>query len=257
MGWGAAWLLGLTLPDLIPRASGARTAGEFFGAALHPALEHTHWVPAGSPDLLTAIAHATGRTILIAFAALGLGLVMGLPLALLSSERLWEGSTGILARVVPKSARLLIALLRSVHEYLLALLFLAALGLTPGAGVLALALPATGILAKVFGELLDEVDPSHASALEGLGSGRIAAITWGSLPRAMPDLVAYTFYRLECALRGSFILGFFGFPTLGLGLRLAFEEGDYPTVWSHIFALIALMIFFEGFSTAMRRRLQA
>ena len=257
LGLGTAALMELMPGDLIPRASGARTAGTFFHGALHPALDHRQWVPMGTPSLLATIAAATGRTLLIAFASLGLGLLIGLPLALLSSERAWAGKTGPLAHIIPRATRILIALLRSVHEYLLAILFLAAIGLTPAAGMLALSLPAAGILAKVFGELLDEADPAQARALEGLGSGRLGALLWGTLPRALPDWVAYTFYRLECALRGSFILGFFGFPTLGLGLRLAFEEGDFPTVWTHIYTLILLMVVFEGSSAAVRRRLQA
>jgi len=257
IGLTAAAAMGLTITDLVPRESGARTGRAFLGAALSPALEHTSWVPDDAPSFLNSILQATKRTLLIAFAALGLALTAALPLALLASERTWSGSASSLAKILPRATRLLITLLRSVHEYLLALLFLAALGLSPGAGVLALALPATGILAKVFAELLDEVEPGQFLALEGLGASRPSAVLFGTLPRALPDLAAYTFYRLECALRGSFILGFFGFPTLGLGLRLAFEEGDYPTVWTHLYALIILMVVFELSSAAMRRRLKA
>ena len=243
LGVLVAGLMGLMPGDLIPRESGARTAMDFFQGALRPALQHNNWVPPGAPSLFEAIAAATQRTILIAFAALGLALVFALPLAFLGAECTWKGNTSLLAR--------------SVHEYLLALLFLAAIGLSPGAGVLALALPATGILAKIFGELLDEAQTHPFRAMENLGATRATALLFGTLPRALPDLAAYTFYRLECALRGSFILGFFGFPTLGLGLRLAFEEGDYPTVWTYLYALIALMVIFELSSAAMRRRLRS
>lgn len=257
LGVLVAGLMGLMPGDLIPRESGARTAMDFFQGALRPALQHNNWVPPGAPSLFEAIAAATQRTILIAFAALGLALVFALPLAFLGAECTWKGNTSLWARWVPKFTRLGIALLRSVHEYLLALLFLAAIGLSPGAGVLALALPATGILAKIFGELLDEAQTHPFRAMENLGATRATALLFGTLPRALPDLAAYTFYRLECALRGSFILGFFGFPTLGLGLRLAFEEGDYPTVWTYLYALIALMVIFELSSAAMRRRLRS
>ena len=68
-------------------------------------------------------------------------------------------------------------------------------------------------------------------------------------------MVAYGFYRFECALRSSAILGFFGFSTLGLYIRQSFNSTNYGEVWTFLYAMIALVLAFEYWSGAVRRRL--
>ena len=118
-----------------------------------------------------------------------------------------------------------------------------------------IALPYGGTLAKVFSEMLDEAPRNTRAALTGLGAAPIAALVVGLLPRALPDLAAYSFYRLECAVRSSAVLGFFGYETLGYHMRLAFEDGAYRTVWTYLYAMIALVLVLEAWSAAIRRRL--
>ena len=70
-------------------------------------------------------------------------------------------------------------------------------------------------------------------------------------------MLSYAFYRFECALRSSAILGFFGFPTLGLYLRQSFLSTNYGEVWTFLYVLIALVLVFDAWSGALRRRLVA
>ena len=62
----------------------------------------------------------------------------------------------------------------------------------------------------------------------------------------MPDLIAYAFYRFECVLRSSAVLGFFGFPTLGLYIRQSFDSTSYGEVWTYLYVLLALVIVFDS-----------
>ena len=66
--------------------------------------------------------------------------------------------------------------------------------------------------------------------------------------------MAFATYRLECALRSSAVLGFFGFETLGYLLRQSFENLHYREVWSVIYALIALVLLLEAWSSRLRSR---
>ena len=75
------------------------------------------------------------------------------------------------------------------------------------------------------------------------------------LPRALPDMGAYAFYRFECALRSSAILGFFGYPTLGYYISLSFENLYYREVWTYLYALVLLVALVDWWSGALRRRL--
>jgi phosphonate transport system permease protein len=204
----------------------------------------------------------------VAFAAAGMSLALGLGLVLgfFASSAWWEGDpaggenalvAAIRRTVAPFATtfvRTFIALLRSIHELLWAMLFLAAVGLSPASAVLAIALPYAGTLAKVWSEMIDEAPRDAANALRAAGASPSQVFLVGLLPRALPDMTAYAFYRFECAVRSSAILGFFGFPTLGYYLSASFENLYYREVWTYLYALFALVLVIEMTSGRLRKR---
>jgi phosphonate transport system permease protein len=147
------------------------------------------------------------------------------------------------------------ATLRSVHELLWAVVFLAAFGITPLAAVAAIALPYAGTLAKVFGEMIDEAPRAAAGALRELGATPAVVLAFGLLPRALPDMTAYALYRFECGLRSAAVLGFFGFPTLGYYIAASFENLYYGEVWTYLYVLLALVAAVDWWSGRVRERL--
>lgn len=264
----AFFALDLDLRALWPNAGGVDLAGRFFVRALSPALTYeADFVPEGAPPLLLTAARAAATTVAFAAAAMSLAIVLGLGLGFLAT-RAWAApdpaarnrrfvtlARRTLAPALWGGARTLIALLRSVHEILWAVLFTAALGLSDVAALLAIALPYGGTLAKIYAELVDEAPRDAAAALRTAGASGVQAFCFGLLPRALPDMVAYSFYRFECAVRSSAVLGFFGLPTLGLYIHQSFKSGNYGEVWSFLYALLATVIVFDAWSGALRRRL--
>ena len=262
-----SWLcLGLSLEDLVPREGGRSILALFMEGALNPALDYEATsVPEGTPPLLAKVADAALNTLLFAIAGMSLALVFGLVLGFLGSTSWWRADgavsplgRGPLRQLMPlfyAGVRALIALMRSVHELLWAILFLAAFGLNNFSAVIAIAIPYGGTLAKVFSELLDECPKESARSLRAIGAGPLQVFLWGLLPRAIGDMSAYSFYRFECAVRSSAILGFFGYPTLGYFLRLSAENVHYREVWTYLYALIAIVIVLELWSTKLRVRM--
>ena len=250
--------LDLNLGDLIPRDSGFRLVLEFFGAAFTPAFTYqsSTGLPEGTSPFLFKVGRGLWTTLTYAIAAMSLSLIGGMALGLLASASFWERRHPLWA-VLRWAVRLLIAAMRSVHELLLALVFLATLGITPAAAVLAIAIPYSGTLAKVFSEMLDESPREAADALSYLGSNPLQVFLIGRLPRALPDIAAYSFYRFECAVRSSAVMGFFGFTTIGLYLRQSFENLHYREVWSYLYALIIVVLILEVWSSQLRRRFVA
>ena len=107
-------------------------------------------------------------------------------------------------------------MLRAIPEVVWALVFVRALGLGPGAGVLALAITYGGMLGKVYAEILESGDTRPARALLEAGSGRAwRALFYGLVPGAAQELASYTVYRWECAVRASVVMGFVGAGGLG------------------------------------------
>ncbi len=125
--------------------------------------------------------------------------------------------------------RLFCAVVRAVHELFWALIFLQIFGLTPWTGVLAIAIPYAGIIAKVYAEILEEADPAAERALPR-GTGRVSTFLFTRLPDSLAHFRTYSLYRLECGLRSSAVLGFVGLPTLGFHLEAAFAQGNYSEV---------------------------
>ena len=245
-------------------------AREFFGRALSPALTYeSATVVPDAPPLLVKALEAAHQTLVFAGAAVSLALVIGLPLGFLSSSVWWEGDPAggegrvtralrrTLAPLVYATTRTLATVMRSVHELLWAVIFLAAFGVSPLAAVVAIAIPFGGTFAKVFSELLDEAPRDAAGALRAAGASPLQVVVFGVLPRAQSDMTAYAFYRFECALRSAAVLGFFGFPTLGYFIAASFENLHYGEVWTYLYVLLGLIAAADWWSGRFRRSFAA
>ncbi len=163
----------------------------------------------------------------IAFAVVGVALanVLGFGLALIFRFR---------------AVRVGCAFVRAVHELFWALIFLQIFGLTTLTGVLAIAIPYSGIIAKVYSEILDEADKTPLKSLPD-GTSSISAFLFIRVPDVWAHFKTYSLYRLECGLRSSAILGFVGLPTLGFHLESAFKQGHFSEV-SALLILFYLVI---------------
>lgn len=260
-GLWAALELRLAPSGLVPDAGGMRLVGRFLGAALTPALTYEgEFVPEGTAPLLAKIRDAAATTVAFAAAATSLALLVGGSLAFLASHAWWserDGRRPFFAPVVYGATRGVIALSRSIHELLWAVLFLSAMGLTPLAAVVAIAIPYAGVFAKVFSEMLDEAPRDTAAALRDAGASPLRAFLFGLVPRALPDMTGYAFYRFECALRSAAVLGFFGIPTLGLYVQQSFANAHYHEVWSYLYAMFALVVTVDWWSGAVRKGMLA
>ncbi len=124
--------------------------------------------------------------------------------------------------------RTALAFIRAIHELFWALIFLQIFGLNTLTALLAIIIPYSAILAKVYAEILEEHD---TFAKELKGRSLVSYYIYTKIPDAFSHLVAYTYYRCECALRSSAILGFVGITTLGFYLSSSFMQGVYSEVW--------------------------
>jgi len=247
------WVLDIRVSELVPNEGGRKLAGQFFSAALQPAFDFED-PDSRARDLSFAgkIGTALWLTLRYAIVAMSLALVLGLIGGIVSS-RSWWGRHCPICQTLRIGVRLLATAVRSVHELMWALLFLAAVGTSPIAAILAIALPYGGTLAKVFSEILDEADDSAASVMRSAGASGLTAFLGGTFFRALPDMITYALYRLECAIRSSAVLGFVGVPTIGYEISTAFEDGHYREIWTYLYSLLILVILFEAWGARVRK----
>jgi len=216
--------------------------------------------PAHSAEFLKMVLHATWETVAIATAGLTLALLGAIPLTLLASEslsisRLESGRMRLAGLFIRQLVRWLLVLLRSVPELVWALLFVRIVGLGPTAGVLAIALTYCGMLGKVYAEILESADVHTSESLLKNGSGRLAALFYGALPEAASELLSYTTYRWECAIRGSVVMGFVGAGGLGQRMDESLKMMDGSEVASMLIIFVLLVGCADWVSSALRNRL--
>ncbi len=250
----AGWGLGLRFGDLMPGEGGWRLVREFFAAALVPAFDYeAASVPEDACPFWIKVARAALETVRIAAAGMAVSLLVGIPLGFAASRHVCGSRRSFCLR--RRIVCIVVALMRSVHELVWAVVFLAAVGLSEIVAVIAIAIPYAGTFAKIFAEMLDESPDEPADALAAIGASRHQLAVLARLPGVIGEVVAYAFYRFECAVRSSAVLGFLGIPTIGYHLRLSFEETHFREVWSYLIILLVIVVLLDHWSHALRRRL--
>ncbi|WP_185443770.1 PhnE/PtxC family ABC transporter permease [Kribbella qitaiheensis] len=240
-----AWALHRSLPpgaDLVNRG-GLPLLGDLFASALRPSLE---------PGFLTLVLDAVGVT--LAFATLGTtgALVIGLVGGLILSDAAWTRPPRWPVRVVRLLLRSVLVAVRSVHELVWALLFVSVLGLDPLVAVLAIALPFGAQTAQVFGQTFDDLPHGPLRALRNAGASPVPALVYGLLPAAAPLLLSYSFYRFECAIRSTVLLGVVGVGGLGQAIVVSLQSRNWNEVWTLIGAVLLLSALVDLWSTRVR-----
>ena len=216
--------------------------------------------PAHSPEFLQMLLRETWQTVAIATAGLTLALLGAIPATLLVTDRLsismlGTGRMRIAACLLRHGVRQLLVLLRSVPELVWALLLVRIIGLGPTAGVLAISLTYCGMLGKVYAEILESSEAEACDALLTNGSSRLTALLYGALPEAASELVSYTVYRWECAIRGSVVMGFVGAGGLGQRMDESMKMLSGGEVCSMLLVFVLLVAGADAVSKMLRKRL--
>ncbi len=149
--------------------------------------------------------------------------------------------------------RRLMDFLRALNELVLALIFVAAVGLGPFPGILALAIGSAGSLGKLLSEAIEAVDPGQVEAVRATGASPLMVIIYGYFPQIMPLFVSYTLYRLEINVRAATILGLVGAGGIGFFLQESMRSFDWKSTCA-ILIMIFVTVFLVDFASARLRR---
>ncbi len=206
--------------------------------------------PAVSVDLLRTVADAT--LITLAYAVLGtmLSVLGGLVFGVLSTRARHDRLT---LPIPGKVLRVLAIPVRGTHEALWALLLVNILGINPLVAILAIALPFGAVSMRVFAELFEAQPRDPFDVLRASGATRWQAFFYGVFPAAARDLGSYAFYRFECAIRASAVLGIVGAAGLGQQIYLSSLEPNYREMWTFLWPLVALSALADTLSSTLRR----
>jgi phosphonate transport system permease protein len=153
------------------------------------------------------------------------------------------------------SARRLYDGLRGIDTLIWALIFVAAVGMGPFAGILALAVPDIGVLAKLFSEALEGADRRQVEAVRAAGANRVLAVRIGLLPQVSPVMLSQMLYTLESNARSSTVLGIVGAGGIGLALSDRIRINNWDEVAFIILLILGMVAVIDWASRKLRLKL--
>jgi phosphonate transport system permease protein len=143
---------------------------------------------------------------------------------------------------------------RAINEMVFAMLFIVAVGLGPFAGVLALAVHTTGILAKLFSEAVEAIDPRPVEGIRATGAHKLVEIVYGVIPQVMPLWVSFTLYRFESNVRSASVVGMVGAGGIGVVLYEVIRGFQYAQTCAVLIMLVVCVTLIDLASAALRQR---
>jgi phosphonate transport system permease protein len=186
-------------------------------------------------------------TLQIALWGTALAIVCSVPLALLASAN-------ITPRWVHQPVRRVLDACRAINEMVFALLFVVAVGLGPFAGVLAIWMHTTGVLAKLFSEAVETIDPQPVEGIRATGAHPLEEIVYGVIPQVLPLWISYALYRFESNVRSASVVGMVGAGGVGMVLWDVIRAFQYAQTATLLLMLVVSVSIIDLVSAQLRKR---
>jgi phosphonate transport system permease protein len=152
-------------------------------------------------------------------------------------------------------ARWFLNALRGIDSFVFALLFVAAVGLGPFAGVLGIALHTWGSAAKQFADHIENANLGPFDAVRTTGAGHVAAILYVLAPDVVPVLLSTTLFWWEFNVGASTVLGVVGAGGIGQELKSSMDLLDFSRLFTIIAIILVVIMALDQFSGWLRRKL--
>jgi len=189
-------------------------------------------------EMLVTVQIALWGSVLAVIAAIPLGL-----LAAANIAPVW----------VRQPTRRFLDCARAIHEMVFALLFVVAVGLGPFAGVLAIFVHTTGILGKLFSEVVEAIDPGPVEGIRATGASKLEEVAYGVIPQVLPLWISYALYRFESNVRAATILGIVGAGGIGMPLYETIRGFAYPQAATVLIIIVVTVVIIDMVSAQVRR----
>ncbi|MEO8385980.1 MAG: phosphonate ABC transporter, permease protein PhnE [Betaproteobacteria bacterium] len=201
--------------------------------------------PDFSGDKWEMIVKGLTESLEIAVIASAIGIAISLPLGLMASRNLSPAW-------LSWPARLLIALCRSFHPVIVAIIFVKAVGFGAIAGIGALVIGSLGFISKLFADAIEEISLKQVEAVRASGASFANVLTFGVLPQVFGRFLGFCTYQLDSNLRNSTMVGIVGAGGIGGTLFSAFQRFDYDFVLAILISIITLIFIGEILSNVLR-----
>jgi phosphonate transport system permease protein len=185
-------------------------------------------------------------TVQIAIWGTLLAVVFSIPFGILCAENLvpvW----------VYQPVRRVMDAARAINEIVFAMLFVVAVGLGPFAGVMALFIHTTGVLAKLFSEAVEAIEPGPVEGVRAVGANSLQEVVFGVIPQVLPLWISYSLYRFESNLRSATVVGMVGAGGIGVVLWESMRGFMFPETCAIIIIIILAVSLVDVLSQIIRK----
>ncbi len=209
----------------------------------------TRMIPPDFSALGLDLFQAAAQTVAIGVVSTAIGVVLSIPVGILAARNVSPHP------MVYWPARGWILAVRAVPELILAVVFVAALGLGPIAGTCALAIGSVGFLAKLVADAVEEIDPGPLDAVRSVGGGWWKTLFAAVIPQSMPALVGSSLYLLDVNVRTSTVLGIVGAGGIGFLLFESIRTLNFEVAGAIVIVIFVIVYSIERLSGWIRARL--
>jgi phosphonate ABC transporter, permease protein PhnE len=192
---------------------------------------------------------AMGETLAIALIGTTIGALAAVPVAFLAARNV------VVYRAAAAVGRQVSNAIRAFPELVLGVFFVASYGPGAAAGALAIGVHSIGMLARLYADIIENVDPGPAEALLAAGATRLQVFRFAILPQVLPEFIATALYRFEINLRSANVLGLVGAGGIGVVLLQALTLRRWGVVGACLLVIIAAVSAVDYGSAWLRRRL--
>jgi phosphonate transport system permease protein len=177
------------------------------------------------------------------------GILLAIPVGIGAARNLAPMPVYLVCRAV-------VALARTFHEVIVAILFVAMVGFGPFAGFLTLTVATIGFIAKLLAEDIEDIDPAPVEAIRATGGSWLQLVDYAVRPQVMPRLIGLSLYRLDINFRESAVVGIVGAGGIGATLNTALDRYEYGSAAAILIMIIAVVMVAEYTSGLVRKGIQ-
>ena len=189
------------------------------------------------------------ETVQISIWGTSLGILFCIPLGILAAKNVTPN------RLIYIASRQTLNVLRAIPDMVMALIFVASVGLGPFPGVLAVAFHSVGMLGKFLADSIENVDPGPVEALAATGARARQRFAYAVVPQILPEFVSLCLFRWEMNFRSSTVLGIVGAGGLGFELITSMRLFRYQEMTMTILLILAVVAVVDTLSSQIRKRI--
>ena len=185
------------------------------------------------------------ETIKIAILATFFGMILSLPMGLLSSRTLFP-------QYITYPSRAVVSACRSLPSLIWAIIFVILGGLGPTAGIMAMTIYTVGYLGKMQYEAIEGMNSAPLEAANAMGLTKAELSLWVVIPEMANHLIAQMIFMFEYNVRSGSVIGIVGAGGIGYYINLYLKFLQYEKVGAYLLIIFLVVMLIDLVSIYLR-----